>query len=82
MLPLERERLKLRTSLSKDLDCRQMPVYAVCNVGTVSKAALGKLLRDRVECVWVFPSALIPSLTELNGSLSANIHKDMHASNH
>ena len=29
------------------------------NIGTVSKAPLGKLLRDRVERIWVFPSTLI-----------------------
>ena len=27
------------------------------NIGTVSKATLGKLLRDGVECIWAFPSA-------------------------
>ena len=82
LLPLERKRIKLRTLLSKDLDCRQMDISGVCNVGTVSKATLGKLLRDRVERVWAFRSAEIPSSAELNGSPSANMHKDIHASNH
>ena len=36
------------------------------NIGTVSKATLGKLLRDGVECIWAFPSAWISSWTELN----------------
>ena len=27
------------------------------NIGTVSKAALGKRLRDGVERIWAFPSA-------------------------
>ena len=27
------------------------------NIGTVSKATLGKLLRDGVERIWAFPSA-------------------------
>ena len=35
------------------------------NIGTVSKATLGKLLRDVVERIWAFPSSYIPSLTEL-----------------
>ena len=28
------------------------------NTGTFSKAALGKILRDRMERIWAFPSAL------------------------
>ena len=35
------------------------------NIGTVSKAMLGKLLRDGVEHIWAFSSALILSWTEL-----------------
>ena len=35
-------------------------------IGTVSKATLGKLLSDEVERMWTFPSAYIPSWTELN----------------
>ena len=31
------------------------------NIGTVSKTTLGKLLTDRVERIWAFPSASIPS---------------------
>ena len=30
-------------------------------VSTVSKATLGKLQRDGVQCMWDFPSAQIPS---------------------
>ena len=26
------------------------------NTGNISKATLGKLLRDRVECIWAVPS--------------------------
>ena len=36
------------------------------NIGTASKATLGKLLRDGVKRIWAFPSAEIPSLIELN----------------
>ena len=27
------------------------------DIGSVSEAMLGKLLRERVECIWAFPSA-------------------------
>ena len=30
-------------------------------IGTFSRAALGRLLRDGVERVWAFPSATMPS---------------------
>ena len=36
------------------------------NPGTVSKATLGKLLWDRVECLRAFPSTWMPPWTELN----------------
>ena len=39
------------------------------NIGTISKATLRKLLRDGVERLWAFPSAQIPSWTELNWPL-------------
>ena len=38
---------------------------SISQTGTVSKAMVGKLLRDGVERVWAFPSAWIPSVTEL-----------------
>ena len=34
------------------------------NIGTVSNAILGNLLRDGVERIWAFPSAQIPFWTE------------------
>ena len=36
---------------------RERAVVNQMNIRTVSKATLGKLLRDRVECIWDFPSA-------------------------
>ena len=36
------------------------------NLGTVSRATLGKLPRDGMERLWAFPSAYIPSWTKLN----------------
>ena len=35
-------------------------VFNQVNIGTVSKATLGRLLRDGAERVWAFPSATIP----------------------
>ena len=40
---------------------RESAIINQTNTGTVSKATLGKLLRDEVERIWAFPSALIPS---------------------
>ena len=45
---------------------RERAIVNQTNVGTVSKATLGKLLRDGVERIWVFPIAQIPPGTELN----------------
>ena len=36
---------------------RERAIVNQTNIGTVSKATLGKLLRDEVECIWDFPSA-------------------------
>ena len=41
-------------------------IVSQTNIGTVSKATLGKLLRDWVERIWALPSAYVPSWTELN----------------
>ena len=40
---------------------RETAVVSQTNTGTVSKAMLKKLLRDGVERIWAFPSALSPS---------------------
>ena len=40
---------------------RQRSVFNQANIGTVSRAALGRLLRDGEERVWAFPSATMPS---------------------
>ena len=45
---------------------RERAIVNQTNTGTVSKATLGKLLRDGVERKWAFPSAYMPSWTELN----------------
>ena len=36
---------------------RERAIVSQTNIGTVAKAALGKLLRDGAERVWAFPSA-------------------------
>ena len=36
---------------------RERAIVSQTNIGTVSKATLGKLLRDVVERIWAFPSA-------------------------
>ena len=40
---------------------RERPVFNQKKIGTVSRATMGRLLRDGVECVWAFPSATMPS---------------------
>ena len=39
-------------------------VFNQTNIGTVSRATLGRLLRDGAERVWAFPSATTPSWAE------------------
>ena len=36
---------------------RERAIVNQTNIGTVSEATLGKLLRDGVERIWAFPSA-------------------------
>ena len=43
------------------LQGRQRSVFNRANIGTVSRATLGRLLRDGAERVWAFPSAAMPS---------------------
>ena len=40
---------------------RESAIVNQTNIGTVSKATLGKFLRDGVERIWAFSSAKIPS---------------------
>ena len=40
---------------------RERSVFSQANIGTVSRATLGRLLRDGAERVWAFPSATMPS---------------------
>ena len=43
------------------LQGRERSVFNQTNSGTVSRATLGRLLRDGAERVWAFPSATLPS---------------------
>ena len=52
--------------LHKALKGRERAIVSHTNIGIVSKATLEKLLRDWMELKWAFPSAQIPSWTELN----------------
>ena len=74
------DRLKERgvekgSSRHSTLKGRKQFVFNQTNIGTVSRATLGRLLRDRVECVWAFPSATMPSWaeSETEGDLSSQI---------
>ena len=42
------------------LQGRQRSVFNQANIDTVSRATLGRLLRDGAERVWAFPSARMP----------------------
>ena len=46
------------------LQGRERSVFNQANTGTVSRATLGRLLRDGAERVWAFPSAMMPSWAE------------------
>ena len=46
------------------LQGRERSVFNQTNIGTVSRAALGRLLRDGTERVWAFPSATTSSWAE------------------
>ena len=43
------------------LQGREQSVFNQANIATVSRETLGRLLRDRVEHVWAFQSATMPS---------------------
>ena len=49
---------------------QEWSVFNQTNTGNVSKATLGRLLRDRAECMWAFPSAMTPSLAETKSETS------------
>ena len=42
------------------------------NIGTISRATLGRLLRDGTEHAWAFPSATMPSSAETETEIANN----------
>ena len=63
---LEERGVERRSARRSSLKGREGAIVSKTNFGTVSKATLGKLLRDGVEGIWAFPRAEIPPWTELN----------------
>ena len=53
---------------------REGSVFNQANIGTVSRATLGRLLRDGAECIWAFPSATIPSWAETETETDIHSH--------
>ena len=51
------EETDVESARRPSLKGRERAIVSQTNVGTVSKAMLGKLLRDGVERIWAFPSA-------------------------
>ena len=45
------------SATQSSLKGRERAIVSLTNIGTVSKATLGKLLRDGVEHIWAFPRA-------------------------
>ena len=58
---LEERGVERGSARRSSLKGRERAIVNQTNIGTVSKATLGKLLTDRVERIWAFPSAYIPS---------------------
>ena len=46
------------------LQGRERSVFSQTNIDTVSRAILGRMLRDGVQRLWAFPSATMPSGAE------------------
>ena len=58
------------------LQGRERSVFNQANIGTVSRATLGRLPRGGTECVWAFPRATMPSETETEtgGIITVTLH--------
>ena len=57
----ERDHKEKGSGRQSTLQGRERSVFNQANIGTVSRATLGRLLRDGAERVWAFPSATMPS---------------------
>ena len=56
------------------LQGRKQSVFNPTNIGTVSRAAFGRLLRDGVERVWAFPSTTMSSWAETETGGECHTH--------
>ena len=54
---LEERGVERGSARRSSLKGRERAIVNRTNIGTVSKATLGTLLRDGVECIWAFSSA-------------------------
>ena len=54
---LEERSMERGSSRQSSLKGRERVIINQTNTGTISKAMLGKLLRDGLECIWAFVSA-------------------------
>ena len=54
---LEERGVERGSARRSSLKGRERAIVNQTNIGTVSKATLGKLLRDDADCIWTFPSA-------------------------
>ena len=57
--------LELSGQASLDTTRTEVTIVSQTNIEIVSKATLGKLLGNGMERIWAFPSAEIPSRTEM-----------------
>ena len=53
---LEKRDVERGSARESSLKGRERAIVSQMNIGTVSKAMWGKLVRDWVERIWVFPS--------------------------
>ena len=61
-----KKKKKKKNARRSSLTGRERAIVSQTNIGTIWKATLGKILSDWVErIIWPFPSAQIPSWTEL-----------------
>ena len=56
------------------LQGRERSVFNQANIGTVSRATVGRLLRNGVERVWAFLSATVPSSAEIKTETDKSRH--------
>ena len=56
---------------------REQSVFNQANIGTVPRATLGRLLRDRAERMWALPSTTMPSWAETVLKLKLSFKQSM-----